>query len=374
MNWRTEKFRDIAKVVYGKGLPKKARNLEGDFPVFGSGGEVGRHSESLVNQPTLVLARKGSIGNTFRVKSPSWPIDTVYYLENVKLDLDYLYYFLTAQRFKNTATTIPSLRREDLEKIDVSFPENEKEQREIVAVLEAQFTRLDAAIKSLKTIKAKLETYRQSVLKAAFEGKIINVFKWAKVNVKDLGEIVTGTTPSTTKKEYYGKDYCFFKPTDLNSGYRVQSSREMLSSEGIKHARILPAKSILVTCIGATIGKTGLSRTEGATNQQINAVIPDKKFCPEFLYYFFISKKMQKQIAENASSTTLPLLNKTKFMRLELTVPFKIAEQENIVAEIESRFSVIDKVEEAVDSALLKADRLRKSILKAAFEGKLIEV
>lgn len=247
------------------------------------------------------------------------------------------------------------------------------QQKAIADNIETQFTRLNAAIKSLKAIKIKVELYRKSVLNAAFTGKLVDVVEWEETKVGDLGEIVTGTTPSKSKAEYYGNKYCFFKPTDLNAGYYVKKSHDMLSAKGVERARLLPERSILVTCIGATIGKTGFNRVEGATNQQINSVISDQsKYVPELLYYLFVSDRMQRQIKDNSSSTTLPILNKSKFSGLRVRIPRRKEEQSEIVNKIESYFSVIGKLAELVDASLIKAEKLRKSILKSAFEGKLV--
>ncbi|MBI2447219.1 MAG: restriction endonuclease subunit S [Candidatus Omnitrophica bacterium] len=107
--------------------------------------------------------------------------------------------------------------------------------------------------------------------------------------------------------------------------------------------------------------------------QKINSVIPDQsKYVPEMLYYLFVSDSMQRQIIDNSSSTTLPILNKSKFSRIRVRIPKKKEEQSKIIEEIEFRFSVIDKLEKVVDASLTKAETLRKSILKSAFEGKLI--
>ena len=80
---------------------------------------------------------------------------------------------------------------------------------------------------------------------------------WTIKTLGEIGEIVTGSTPNTKNREYYGDEYPFYKPTDLNLGYCVENSSDMVSSKGFEISRKLPSKSILVTCIGATIGKTG---------------------------------------------------------------------------------------------------------------------
>jgi len=193
---------------------------------------------------------------------------------------------------------------------------------------------------------------------------------WCWSSMDKIGEVVTGTTPRKSKKEYYGNEYPFFKPKDLNEGYYVRKSKDGLSKKGFERTRRLPEKSVLVTCIGATIGKTGLTRVSGASNQQINAIITNKEIVPEFVYFMCISPNLQKEIEVNASSTTLPILNKTKFERLPIPLP-PLPEQHKIVEEIEELFTKLDAGVEALKKVKEQIKQYRQSVLKSAFEGKL---
>jgi type I restriction enzyme S subunit len=189
---------------------------------------------------------------------------------------------------------------------------------------------------------------------------------WTWVEVSDIGTVITGNTPKKSKIEYYGQDYNFYKPTDLNYGYHVNESKDKLSDIGIKKARLLPKRSILVTCIGATIGKTGFNRIEGATNQQINAIVPYEGILPEFIYFICISPQFQKQIIEKSSSTTLPILNKSRFESLLLPIsPYN--EQKRFVEKIEELFKKLDASVDELKSIKKKLDIYRKSVLKCAF-------
>jgi len=194
---------------------------------------------------------------------------------------------------------------------------------------------------------------------------------WAWATVEMVGEVVTGTTPPTSHKEYYGKDYPFYKPSDLEKGYYVKGAEEGLSKLGIQHARLLPAGSILVTSIGATIGKTGFIRQTGASNQQINAIVPYVPKTAEYIYFVCVSPLFQKQIHKFASATTLPIINKSKFSQLLIPLP-PFTEQRRIVAEVERRLSVAREAEKAVEVNLKRIARLRQAILKRAFEGRLV--
>jgi len=253
------------------------------------------------------------------------------------------------------------------------------EQRRIVAAIERHLGRLDAGVARLHAAKGKLGRYRQAVLKEAVEGRLLypdledgELPKgWEIVHVEDVGQIVTGSTPSKRVSEYYGAGHPFYKPTDLEAGYHTAHSIDGLTDAGLDVSRRLPAKSTLITCIGATIGKTGFIRTEGACNQQINAIIPGDALIPEYAYFHSISPFFQQQIKDNASATTLPLLNKGRFKLLDFTLPTK-SDQVRILEEIEKRLATADETESTLDAQLAQAERLRQSVLKRAFEGRLV--
>lgn len=195
---------------------------------------------------------------------------------------------------------------------------------------------------------------------------------WIECTTEDVGQVITGGTPSKKKPEFYSQnDYPFYKPTDLNAGIDVNNSKDYLSTLGYANSRKAYENSILVTCIGATIGKTGLIKNDGAFNQQINALIPFEGLSNVFLYYQIIGTVFQQQIKRNAHSTTLPILNKSKFLKLRLNIP-PYSIQKAIVKRIEELFSSLDSgiadLKKAQDQLVI----YRQAVLKKAFEGDFI--
>lgn len=195
---------------------------------------------------------------------------------------------------------------------------------------------------------------------------------WVWATVEQLGETTTGFTPPTSDSKNFSGTIPFIKPTDLDSGYSVVSSRETLSELGASIGRVLPPKSVLVTCIGATIGKTGLARVACATNQQINSIsTADGGPLPEFLYWMLVSGFGQNQIVSNASATTLPILNKSKFERIPLPLP-SLLEQREIVSTLEVAASRLGDLNEALASGFRYCNAQRQNLLRAAFAGQLV--
>ena len=194
---------------------------------------------------------------------------------------------------------------------------------------------------------------------------------WVWTIVGEVGEVITGSTPSKDIAEYYGGDIPFYKPTDLDLGINTNSASDTLTIEGYNLSRKLPVGSILVTCIGATIGKTGLISTEGACNQQINAIIPSSLITSTFLYYSCISEYFQKEIRNHASATTLPILNKNNFTKLLIPLP-PLSEQQRIVKEIERWFALIEQIEQSKADLQTTTKQTKSKILDLATHGKLV--
>ena len=194
---------------------------------------------------------------------------------------------------------------------------------------------------------------------------------WVEVELGEVGKITTGSTPSTKISAYYSSnDYPFYKPTDLSQGDKISTSINHLSQLGFDNSRNIKPGSILVTCIGATIGKSALILKKGSFNQQINAIAPNQLATSEFLYYQIVSLRLQKLIKEKASSTTLPILNKSKFSKITVYLP-PLPEQRAIVAKVETLFADLDHGIADLQKAQQQLKVYRQAVLKKAFEGEL---
>ena len=195
---------------------------------------------------------------------------------------------------------------------------------------------------------------------------------WAWCRLKEIGTIITGNTPSKNEVQYYNsKDIHFYKPSDLEQGINTINSEDYVSLLGYEKSRKLPKNSILVTCIGATIGKTGLIREEGTCNQQINAILPSNIYIPELIYYWCISAYTQTKIKTASSSTTLPILNKDGFSKIVIPLP-PLVEQNQIVSKIGNFFEIIDSLETDKSDLQIAIKQTKSKILDLAIHGKLV--
>lgn len=155
---------------------------------------------------------------------------------------------------------------------------------------------------------------------------------WKRVQLKDIGSIVTGSTPSKSKSEYYGSDIPFISPGELGRQIYVDSAKQHLSYEGGKAARLLPVNTVMVCCIGS-LGKTSITSTTVATNQQINSIIVDESIAYP-LYVYFYCLTLKKALEAMAPATTVAIVNKSRFSELEIPLP-PLPVQKQIAAVLE---------------------------------------
>jgi len=149
---------------------------------------------------------------------------------------------------------------------------------------------------------------------------------WKQRKLGELGEILTGSTPSTTQTEYYSDDGIpWVTPTDINANL-IYDTPKKLSEEGAEIGRVVPANTILCTCI-ASIGKNALLTVKGSFNQQINSLTPSKENDAYFL--LTESELWSNTMKRMAASGTMQIVNKTEFSELQTMVP-SLPEQQQI--------------------------------------------
>ena len=185
---------------------------------------------------------------------------------------------------------------------------------------------------------------------------------WEMKSIGQLGEVVTGSTPSTALPEYYGGDRLFVSPADISDGRFVEKTKTTLSALGFRQTRLVRANSILFSCIG-TIGKIAQNRQECATNQQINSVVPHTNISDGFAYYALCMGV--GKIADLAGKQTIPIVNKSLFSSVELAFP-KLPEQQKIA-------DCLSLLDELIAAQARKVDALKthkKGLMQQLFPHK----
>lgn len=170
--------------------------------------------------------------------------------------------------------------------------------------------------------------------------------EWVSEPLSELGEIITGKTPSTTESDLWGGDILFITPTDISEDekYQLATARTVVKT---KNTKVLPEGSIVFTCI-ASVGKMALTVSPSITNQQINAVVPNQKMAGEFVYYALLN--LTPWIKTIPASSTLAIINKTEFSRIVITYPKHKDEQHRIADCLTSLDNLITATTQELDA------------------------
>jgi type I restriction enzyme S subunit len=259
------------------------------------------------------------------------------------------------------------------------------EQQAIVAKTEELLSDLENGKQQLQTAQQQLKVYRQSLLKWAFEGKLTNKNVkdgelpkgWKLVTVDEIGKVKGGKR--LPKGDAYSEEptkYPYLRVTDFeNQTINQKKLKFLTASTQAQIKNYIISKADVFISIAGTIGTTGTipENLDGANLTENAAKITDlKNIYNKYLSQFLASMEGQSQIKEYTKTTTQPKLSLFRIEKIELPLP-PLEEQQRIVAELESKLTVCDKIEETISQSLQQAETLRQSILKQAFEGKLIQ-
>lgn len=212
-----------------------------------------------------------------------------------------------------------------LQQIEVPHPDFPEQQRiaQVLSTVQEAIVQQERLIRSTTELKQALmqklftEGLRGEALKETEIGRVPE--SWEVVKVMDAGTVVTGSTPSTSREDFYGGDYNLISPGDLDVTKYVNTVQKKLTALGFDQCRKLPKGAVLVGCIG-NVGKVGIVADDrSATNQQINAIIPNERFDGEFLYY--VMDHNRKRLEALAGKVTIPLVNKSNFERFQIAAP-----------------------------------------------------
>lgn len=383
-HWQVKKLGEVCEIKNGKNQ-SKVINSNGKYPIFGSSGIFGYADDYICNEGSTIIGRKGTINNPIYVTTKFWNVDTAFGLCPQKdINSKFLYYFCKGFNFNvlDKSTTIPSLAKSDIQTIDIPIPPL-PEQQAIVAKIEELLSDLENGKQQLLTAQEQLKVYRQSLLKAAFEGMLTHD------DVKE-GELPEGWKWSTLG-EVSNKigDIDHKMPKNLSSGYPYVSTKDFtddfkISFNNVKYIseqdflnlsqKIKPEKGDIIFPRYGTIGKNILVDFEKdfLVSYSCAVVKPNKLLVTsEYLYYYTLSPMVTKEIRKYIVETTQANIGIASIKSFVFPLP-AMKEQLLIVQELESKLTICDKMEETIKQSLQQAETLRQSILKKAFEGKLV--
>ena len=195
---------------------------------------------------------------------------------------------------------------------------------------------------------------------------------WILVKIDYICKLIGGGTPSRTNLDYFNGDIVWLTPTEIskNSIQKIYDSKEKITKLGLKKssARMIPINSVLLTT-RASIGYVAIAGTNASTNQGFASFSCNGAMFNYYLAYWLWSKK--NFLESEATGTTFKEISKSKLREIQIPLP-PLAEQKHIVSKIESIFAQIDETRTRLEVASGMLNKLRSSVLRQAFEGKLV--
>ena len=306
-------------------------------------------------------------------------------------DKFYLFYYLLlpdvrallAERMQGTTGRL-RLGPKTLAELEIPLPPL-AEQHRIVAKLKTLFTQLDAAVDSLKKAQAQLQRYRRSILKAAFEEELKKGWRerhsdgWKRMKLSEFITLESGSRPKGGVRGILeGIPSLGGEHLNADGGFNFEKIKYIPEAyfESLNKGIIYP-NDIIVVKDGATTGKTSFvdndfPHKDAAVNEHLFIVRVDPKVAfPKYVFYFLFSSKGQKQILSDFRGATVGGISRNFPLKVSVPIP-SLPEQKQIVSKLERHLSIADEIEATLDAELKRAERLRQSILKHAFSGKLV--
>lgn len=280
------------------------------------------------------------------------------------VNIKYVFYYI--QTLQITIDTHKRYWISHCSKLDIPLPPL-KEQYRIVSKIEELFSELDKGIESLKKAQQQLKVYHQAVFKYLMHGN------WGFERLGQLTVVKRGKSKHRPRgaKELYGGKYPFIQTGDVKAvnGGIIKNYSQTYSELGLRQSKLWPSGTLCLT-IAANIADTAFLGFDSCFPDSIVGITTDRKDVSLNFINFFI-QKIKTEINSKAPATAQKNIN-VEFLE-KLSIPFPSIEIQNkIVQEIESRLSVCDKIEETIKQSIQQSESLRQSILKKAFEGKLV--
>ena len=336
--WTEYKLKDLCVINYGKGLGK-SNIVNGNIPVYSSGGIIGFHNTYNVNSEGVIIGRKGNAGSVFYSDKPFFCIDTAFYIEpNNQYDLKYLFYKLVSMNLKNhkTGTAIPGLIRNDIYKLSISIPPLD-EQKRIASAL----SKIDAYLENTIKLIEEKERFKRGIAKKLLtckEGENIPEarFKgfedeWEIVKLGDICLINNKSLKENTDKNYK------FKYIDLTAVKKgiINFSNDYTNFENapISARRIINKNDIIMATVRPYLlghAFIDFEAKDYICSKGFAVLTANSNIEMKYIYQYLYSDDMAKQIKSRLVGSTYPTIRLSDIKELKIKIPKSIKEQEKI--------------------------------------------
>lgn len=334
--WKKVKLGDICEVLDSKRIPiSEEKRIKGEYPYYGANGIQGYINDYIFDEELVLLAEDGgNFGSktkpiAYKITGKAWVNNHAHVLKakDEVISTDFLLYSLMFYDVTKliTGTTRKKLTKTGMEKITLSIP---------TLIVQNKITNYLQKIEKFIFLRKNqlnfLNELNKSLFTTMFGDPLLNDKKeWNFFKIKDIGKIISGSTPSTNISEYWNGKYLWITPAELNDdSFIINSTNRKLTYLGVKTSSLieLPIGTVLLSS-RAPIGKVAIVGENMFCNQGFKNIIPNEKINSIYLYYVFKEKKeylnflgrgatfkeLSKEIVENISIKVPPIELQNKF-------------------------------------------------------------
>ena len=340
-----------------------------------------KFGSSLIPKGAICIPCIGTIGTKMTMSHcdcyTNQSINSIICKENY--DNEYVYYlmknFLPNLKSYNlgTASGREFISKSNFEKIEIVAEQNKNIQKEIGKFLSRYDSLIENYQKQIKLLEESAQRlYKEWFIDLRFPGhentKIVDGVPegWDKKNVAEVGDVITGKTPSKVNNANFGCDIPFITIPDMHNGIYPTNS-QYLSKFGAdsQSRKYIPANSLIVSCIG-TAGLVCITKELCQTNQQINSLILKDGSLLYYMYFLFLSlKEHLENIGSNGA--TMTNVNKSKFESIEIIIPNKVLTN-NFHTKVKDNFSKILRLYNQISLLTEARDRLLPRLMNGEIE------
>jgi type I restriction enzyme S subunit len=391
-HWQIKKLGEVCDVLDNLRKPinsdERQKRILGKsrkelYPYYGATGQVGWIDSFITDGEFILVGEDGAPfldlvkDKAYKINGKTWVNNHAHILngkKNIILN-DFVHYYLNSIDYRQhvNGTTRLKLTKSNLVEIPFVVPPL-PEQQLIVSKIEELLSDLENGKQQLLTAQQQLKVYRQSLLKWAFVNSNFKDYVLKDVTEKiQIGPFGT----QLHKEDYIENGIPLINPMHIQDGniqpnfsYSItKEKRNSLPNYILKEGDVIMGRR-------GEMGRCGLVRKKESGwfcgTGSLYFRPETKKLNSLFLYYYLSSQTAKKYLDNNAGGTTMANLNLKIVNDIPISLP-SLKEQQRIVDELESKLTVCDKIEETINNSLQQAEMLKQSILKKAFEGKLLK-
>lgn len=370
--WTYKKLGEVCEILDSQRKPiTKNKRESGSIPYYGATGLLDYVKDFIFDEKLVLLGEDGAKwgageNSSYIIEGKSWVNNHAHALRpkrEIILDEILVYYlnYANLQPFI-TGVTVPKLNQEKMRSIDIPIYPLSEQQRIV--------SRLDSAFAHINELKANAEK-QVNEARALFQKALSKAMEpkegWEEKKIGDIFQTYAGGTPLKSGKGYYeGGNIPWIRSGEVCKMY-IKDCEMYITEEGMKNssAKYYPINTVLVAMYGATAAQVGILKFKATSNQAVCGILPNKKFVPEYIYYWF--KSIQEKLASQAQGGAQPNLSQVKIKKVLISYP-SLPDQHRIVSRLDSLSANVKALEENQRKVMAECDALKQALLRKVFE------